>query len=101
MGCSALCPFAMTCTACNCLRAYGIERDYVVLLSFLYVMGASPAVQFMGHPRHVTGVKSCEPGAYYVSLFFVLGTVVSQPVLGCAALFDGGTTFGFIAGCPA
>ena len=24
------------------------------------------------HPRHVTGVKSCEPGAYYLSLFFIV-----------------------------
>ena len=64
--------FVVTFTTCSCLRAYGIGRDYIVLLSFLYVMGASPRYSLWAHPGNVTGVKSCEPGAYYVSFIFAV-----------------------------
>ena len=44
--------FAVTHTACSCLRAYGTERDYVVSYSLTVryhgALGASPTLRFYG-----------------------------------------------------
>ena len=75
--CCALCPFVVTrtacthCTACNCLRAFGTKRDYVVSYSLCCtlvwcVRGLSCSTVSWAHLGNVTGVKSGELGAYYV-----------------------------------
>ena len=63
----------MTRTAYSCLRAHGTGRDYVVLLSLLYVMGPLLRYSLWAHPGNVTGIKPCEPGAYYVSFILQFG----------------------------
>ena len=69
---------------------------YLTLFPVSWLWGPLLRYSLWAHPGNVTGVKSCEPGAYYVSFNFSnLRTVVSQPVLGCAAPFDGGTTVAF------
>ena len=79
-----MCLFAVTrtacthCTACSCLRASGTERDYVVSYSLCCtlvwcVRGLSCSTVSWAHLGNVTGVKSGEPGAYYVTLFLQFG----------------------------
>ena len=66
------------CTICSCLRASGTERDYVVSYSLCCtlvwcVRGLSCSTVSWAHLGNVTGVKSGEPGAYYVTLFLQFG----------------------------
>ena len=79
-----MCPFAVTrttcthCTACSCLRASGTEWDYIVSYSLCCtlvwcVRGLSCSTVSWAHLGNVTGVKSGEPGAYYVTLFLQFG----------------------------
>ena len=67
----------------------GLNR-IVVLVSFLYNIvgywGPLPLVLYWAHPGNVAGVKSGESGVYYV-IIFVVGTVVSSPILGYVAPF--------------
>ena len=64
------------------------------------VRGLSYSTVSWAHLGNVPGVKSGEPGAYYVTSFLQFGNrrLLARP--GRAAPFDGGTTFGFGAGCP-
>ena len=82
--CCALCPFAVTrtacthCTACSCLRASGTEWDYIVSYSLCCtlvwcVRGLSCSTVSWAHLGNVTDVKCGEPGAYYVTLFLQFG----------------------------
>ena len=82
--CCALCLFAVTrtacthCTACSCLRASGTEWDYVVSYSLYCTLlwcvgGLSCSTVSWPHLGNVTGVKSGEPGVYYVTLFLQFG----------------------------
>ena len=64
------------CTACSCLRAYGTERDYIVSYSLSCTLswwfgGLSCSTVLWAHPGNVIGIKSCEPGEYYVIYFSV------------------------------
>ena len=57
-----------------------MELNKIMLYVTLFVVRyGGPLLRYSlwAHPGNVTGVKCGALGAYYVSLFFVLGTVVS------------------------
>ena len=96
-----MCPFAMTRTA-SCLRAYGTERDYVVSYSLCCtivwcVRGLSCSTVSWAHLGNVTGVKSGELGAYYVTLFLQFGNrrLLARPGL-CRTVQRGHNNSGLV-----